>query len=210
MKKRDILASIILILTIMTGAIFMTMVFKPLFTWQLEAIDTQYLLGLTHEQVVHNYDELLNYLLNPFVSVLKMSDIPTSPSGAFHFYEVKNLFLLNNVVFLGGVVASIGALRYIAKQQRWQVFAQIGKIITFLPVAVVIIIATSFNYWFVVFHQVAFGNNDWLFDPSTDPIIHVLPETFFLSCAVLIFAIMELCFIVWWQYARYEEKQLYH
>lgn len=208
MKKKDVLVSVGFVLTIMSFAILFTILFKPLFAWQLTGIDTPRFLGLTHEQVLHNYDELLHYLLNPFVDTLKMSNIPTSASGAFHFYEVKNLFLLNNIIFVGGVVASVWGVRYVAQQKRWYVFAQIGKFFSVLPTGIVLVLLAGFNYWFVLFHKIAFGNNDWLFNPVTDPIIYVLPETFFLSCAVLILMIVQLSFIVWWQYAKRKDTAI--
>lgn len=206
MKKKDSLVSVIFVLTIMSFAILFTILFKPLFAWQLTGIDTPYLLGLTHEQVLYNYDELLHYLLNPFINTLKMSHIPTSVSGAFHFYEVKNLFLLNNVIFVSGVVASVWGIRYVIIEKRWYVFAQIGKFLSVLPIGIVLILLAGFNYWFVLFHQIAFGNNDWLFNPKTDPIIYVLPETFFLSCAVVVLIIVQFSFIGWWQYAKRKDK----
>lgn len=207
MKKKDVIVSVGFVLTIMSFAILFTILFKPLFAWQLTGIDTQRLLGLTHEQVLHNYDELLHYLLNPFVDTLKMSNIPTSASGAFHFYEVKNLFLLNNIIFVVGVVASVWGVRYVAQQKRWYVFKQIGKFLSVLPIGIVLVLLAGFNYWFVLFHHIAFGNNDWIFDPRTDPIIYVLPETFFLSCVVLILMIVQLSFIAWWQYAKRKDKE---
>lgn len=208
MNKKDSVVSIVFVLTIISFAILFTILFKPLFAWQLTGIDTQRFLGLTHEQVLYNYDELLHYLLNPFVDTLKMSNIPTSASGAFHFYEVKNLFLLNNVIFVGGFVASVWGVRYVAQQKRWYVFKQIGKFLSVLPIGIVLILVAGFNYWFVLFHKIAFGNNDWLFNPATDPIIYVLPETFFLSCAVLILMIVQLSFIVWWQYAKRKDTAI--
>ncbi|MHB8131340.1 MAG: lipoprotein intramolecular transacylase Lit, partial [Mobilitalea sp.] len=33
-------------------------------------------------------------------------------------------------------------------------------------------------------------NDYWLFDPSTDPVITILPDTFFLHCALLIILIV--------------------
>lgn len=206
MNKKDSLVSVIFVLTLISFAILFTILFKPLFEWQLKGIDTQHFLGLTHEQVLSNYDELLQYLLNPFVNTLKMTHIPTSASGAVHFYEVKNLFLLNNIIFVGGVVASVWAMRYVRVEKRWYVLAQIGKFLSVLPIGIVLVLLTGFNYWFVLFHHIAFGNNDWIFDPKTDPIIYVLPETFFLSCTILILMIVQVSFIVWWQYAKRKDK----
>ena len=35
-----------------------------------------------------------------------------------------------------------------------------------------------------------FNNDDWIFDPVTDPIINMLPESFFAQCAILIVLVM--------------------
>ena len=38
---------------------------------------------------------------------------------------------------------------------------------------------------FTLMHKIFFDNNDWLFDPQTDPIITILPDTFFMHCGFL-------------------------
>ena len=48
-----------------------------------------------------------------------------------------------------------------------------------------------FVWAFAAFHALFFpGKDNWLFDPATDPVIGILPETFFLRCAVLILALL--------------------
>ena len=50
-----------------------------------------------------------------------------------------------------------------------------------------IIWAAGFDRAFIVFHKLFFpGKDNWIFDPAADEIINVLPELFFLDCAVLI------------------------
>ena len=45
-----------------------------------------------------------------------------------------------------------------------------------------------------MFHSIFFpGKDNWLFDPATDPVILILPEAFFRSCAILILAAVLLC-----------------
>ena len=49
--------------------------------------------------------------------------------------------------------------------------------------------ALDFDRAFTVFHTIFFpGKDNWLFDPMTDPVILILPEEFFRSCALLILA----------------------
>ena len=50
----------------------------------------------------------------------------------------------------------------------------------------------GFEQFFTLFHEVLFpGDSTWLFNPATDPIIWVLPETFFLHCFILFFMAYE-------------------
>jgi len=59
-----------------------------------------------------------------------------------------------------------------------------------LPSLVGAAVALNFDAAFVIFHQLFFKNDFWLFDPATDPIILLLPDTFFLHCAVIIVLIV--------------------
>ncbi|EGT3617546.1 TIGR01906 family membrane protein, partial [Clostridium perfringens] len=53
---------------------------------------------------------------------------------------------------------------------------------------------------FTLFHKVFFNNDYWIFDPKKDPIITVLPESYFLFLAsfviflVIVFAILSKIF----------------
>jgi integral membrane protein (TIGR01906 family) len=51
--------------------------------------------------------------------------------------------------------------------------------------------AMDFDRAFVTFHHLFFpGKSNWIFDPRVDEIINVLPEVFFMNCAILIVVIM--------------------
>lgn len=60
-------------------------------------------------------------------------------------------------------------------------------------------VAVNWDYVFVTFHQLVFNNDYWLFDSSTDPIIDILPDGYFMHCAIMIFVLVFvgsfLCFI---------------
>ena len=40
--------------------------------------------------------------------------------------------------------------------------------------------------FFVLFHKLFFNNDYWIFDETTDPVIRILPDGFFLHCAFMI------------------------
>lgn len=186
-------------LLLLSSAIFLTLICQPLFVFQVQFIDTQLLLGLTHEQVIMNYNILLQYLLNPFEQVLVMPDIVTSVQGAWHFHEVKQLFLLNHCVLI--LTAII--------QFKWLTIKRIEKEILFLldwytrikwvPLISAILIAVMFNTAFTFFHQVLFRNDAWVFNPVKDPIILALPESFFLACFIIVIVIIQLGHFMFYQ-----------
>ena len=130
-------------------------------------------------KVMHNYNQLMVYLIWPFKNKLKMDDFPTSPNAAEHFAECKQLFVLAVLVFIICLV-----LHFIFK----------ALILLLIPIVIFPFAVTNFDSFFVIFHHILFNNNDWLFDPNTDPIINVLTEGFFASCFAVAGIIYELYF----------------
>lgn len=61
-----------------------------------------------------------------------------------------------------------------------------------LPAVLGILIALNWQTVFVLFHRIVFNNNYWIFDPATDPVITILPDAFFMHCALLILALVVL------------------
>lgn len=48
------------------------------------------------------------------------------------------------------------------------------------------LISTDFSKYFVVFHHIFFNNDLWLLNPSTDLLINIVPEPFFMDTAARI------------------------
>ena len=60
-----------------------------------------------------------------------------------------------------------------------------------------------------MFHALFFpGKDNWLFNPYTDEIINILPQEFFMNCAILILAILILgCIILMVSDLMYSKKK---
>lgn len=149
------------------------------------------LVSLSVHRVMLNYNDLMLYLLSPFVKTLRMRDLPTSVSAASHFYEVKNLFQLVLAIFL-----VLLALLIVAKYHKidFSLDRRMALLFMVLPLVVLPFAMMNFDAFFVVFHGIFFHNSDWLFDPVTDPIINVLSENFFASCFVAFLVLYEAYF----------------
>lgn len=56
-----------------------------------------------------------------------------------------------------------------------------------LPAVLGILAIACWQQLFTAFHKLFFDNNYWIFSVRKDPVILILPEAFFLHCALLIF-----------------------
>lgn len=180
---------------ILTMAITLTIWAVPLYRFSLQHLNIPEQVGMTFDQIMENYSILMEYLHFPWVDTLSLPDFPVSASGAFHFHEVKILFYANYSFLL---ISFVGSFFYIRKLKRinalWRLI-QPFKIAIFIPIFLLIILAMDFDWMFVMFHELLFNNEAWLFNAATDPIILVLPQEFFMYCFILAFILIEATFI---------------
>lgn len=165
----------------------------PLFALEMSWYHLADLAQMSAMRLWHNFLVLMNYLLNPFIGQLHMPDFPSSASGLEHFAEVKMLFMLT----LGLTIVLIPAFVIFIKENLSLFFHNGLRIVMGLPiVAGLFALLVGFDQFFVIFHEVLFRDNSWLFDPSTDPIINVLPEQFFMHTFLVFILIYELLFFI--------------
>ncbi|MGB6267487.1 TIGR01906 family membrane protein [Carnobacterium jeotgali] len=198
MKSKVIylLGFICLFFFVLSVSIVITISFMPLYAFDIDYLNIANRIGITKEIILKNYSILLNYLTIPWVTELKMPTFPSSEKGLFHFFEVKKLFLLDYIVLFFSGIGSVLFIYYLKKRKAiWKLsrFFRWGSLLTpFLIIALFI----NFDTLFILFHQVSFNNDAWLFNASTDPIILALPETFFMHSFILAFALFEIFFII--------------
>ncbi len=190
-SKFEKIGFVSLFLTLISLTITATINFTPIYRFSIQRYDLVNLSGLSQEKLLENYRLLLQFLNYPWQTELLLPDFPMSPAGLGHFYDVKQLFLLNyTVLFLTLIPTGYFLYHLWEKQQLWRLVRpfQWGILV---PVIFLFLMLIGFNTFFVTFHQIFFSNDDWLFNPVTDPIIMVLPEQFFMLCFVFFFLVLE-------------------
>lgn len=198
-KKQRILAFfglVSLFLFLLTLAITITINFRPLYRFSIQRFDLLTISGLDQETLLKNFDQLMDFLNKPWITSMNLPDFSMSAAGYGHFVDVKYLFLLNYAVLLVTVIPAVAYLLYLKRNGRlWQLVRpfQWGMGV---PVILGFLMAIGFDTFFVKFHELFFSNDDWLFDPATDPIINVLPEGFFMYCFILAFVLLEVFFFL--------------
>ena len=184
-----VIFAVALVLLVLTVSIGLPIYLRPFYYAHIDPLGLAEFSGFSKDQIRTAYDEVLDYLTLPG-KTFGTGELAHSQAGAAHFADCKVLFDLNAGVLLGSavVVAAIILLRKRCRlpSLRPAVFwAGISSLT--LPIVVGSLAAVDFDRAFVIFHRIFFpGKDNWIFNYYTDPIIQVLPQTFFMNCAILI------------------------
>lgn len=152
--------------------------------------------GLTREEIKTAFDEMMDFCLGG--EEFSTGVLAWSEEGKSHFEDVRSLFLLDLWVLALSVLAMVITL-FVSRWTGRRPGRLLGRGFTFWAGAglggafliVGALAATDFDRAFVIFHTLFFpGKDNWIFDPSTDQIINILPQDFFMHCAILILAIL--------------------
>ncbi|ERJ12068.1 TIGR01906 family membrane protein [Haloplasma contractile] len=191
---------------IATAAKF-TLNFKPLYYFDIDYLNITQYTDLTKDQIIENYDVLIDYLRTSYKGELEFPSLKMSEQGKIHFEDVKAIFIKIDYLIGITLILSIMGSYFLTKNKvldylKWSAMFLIG-----LPVALAFPFALDFNATFNKFHELFFTNDYWLFNPKTDPVINILPQTFFMHAAILILVILSIeSFILYRLYLHFQMK----
>lgn len=191
---------------IVTASIAVPIYFRPFYFWHIEALHLEKS-GYSAAQIKEAYNEILDYLTLPG-GTFSAGDFPFTASGASHFADCKVLFTLNAILLMLSALFIIAVL--IRKKRSHVQTLYIGPFhasfyaaVTCLVLIVLVAVLASMDFYaaFVTFHSIFFlGKENWILNYRTDPIINVMPQDFFMHCAILIgvcIVITSLVIILW-------------
>lgn len=189
-KLTKLMLSIILTLTIISLAVILTLVCKPLYYLDIHALHIPEATDYTISEIKSNYNAVIDYCLSFGNAPLKFPTFPMSEGGRIHFAEVKNIFNLFKYMAIGGTLASTAGILWMRRRHCYGYLKLTAILTVALPAFVGAAVALNWDRAFVTFHEIAFNNDYWLFDPATDPVINILPDAYFLHCAVMILVLV--------------------
>ena len=177
-------------LFILSFAIVFAVFFKPLYYFDIDHLKLVENTRYTYQQLKENYQILIHYQSIFYQGKLVFKDFIMSKGGRIHFEEVKRIFeVLQVICLLTFCTTSILVYKQI-KQKEYRFF----KLTAILTIVIPLILS------FFAFVD---------FDPRLDPIINILPESFFMHCFMLIvFIVLFSAFICYKIYQHYQKKIL--
>ncbi|MCH5136802.1 TIGR01906 family membrane protein [Clostridiaceae bacterium UIB06] len=182
----QILFSISLFLFILTLSIKFTLNFRPLYYFDINYLHIEKYTSLGKNEIKSVYDYLIYYVNTTRPIEFKIPFLPSSVEGMTHFVEVKKLFFKLNFILLFSMLLTASSM-YFGFKNKIFLFLKWCSNFTF-SICSLLLAAFYWNFdrLFTYFHELLFNNNYWLLDPKTDPVISLLPEEYFLHCAILI------------------------
>lgn len=185
---------IALVLFILTFSIGLPIYGRFFYYIQIKTLHLTEQTGWSYDVIKEAYDDVLDYLTLPGHE-FGTGQLAWTESEAAHFADCKVLFNLNFWALISSSVVTLtlfllNRFNVITLQSPWghKAYFWGGVIALALPVVLIILIlCVGFDAAFTAFHSIFFpGKTDWVFNPKTEQIIQVMPEEFFLNCAIII------------------------
>ena len=190
----DFIISVLITFIVLSISIDFTLVFKPLYYFDITNLSIASSSNLSKVDILKNYNYTINYVIENKSSVYNLPTLPSSPEAQIHFYEVKQLFVKMTIFLVISLVVVVVYGIFIKIKPRVLKWSSILLLLS--SIGIIIPSLINFNDFFDFFHSVFFKNSYWEFDPVKDPIITILPEDFFLHCAILIISLWLLSSLV--------------
>ena len=200
MKESKWLSAVLIIATmlfILSSSIATATCWKEFYYLQIDDLGLIEDTGLTREEIKTAYSEMVDYC-NGVRKEFSVGKLHYSESGKSHFEDCRKLFVLDlQVLFVsGGILVLWAVIRNFVKVRSHLVKGHnpgFWGAVVLLVTAVVLggLGSINFDRTFVVFHTLFFpGKTNWYFDPRVDEVINILPEEFFMRCAILIVCVV--------------------
>lgn len=210
-RKKDIVLALIFTVFIISFAVVVTVFFKQLYYFDIGYLDIAKDTGLSVEVIKKNYDVLIEYQSLFYSGVLELPDFIMSATGRIHFEEVKRVFEIVQITCLVSGIISVIMIFFNIKEKEYRFLRLTSFFTVGIPTVLGFFVALDFDRAFVIFHNIVFRNEYWIFDYRSDPVITILPKAFFMHCFMLIIFIVVIisigCYLL---YKRKEKAVLEH
>ncbi|MCT8976322.1 TIGR01906 family membrane protein [Clostridium sp. CX1] len=181
-----------LLLFITASSVKIALNFKALYYWDIEHLNIKSYTTLSKEEIRSTYDYLINFINTDKTDEFRIPLLPSSKEAAIHFQEVKSLFIKLNYILFSSAIVSAAGIYYMKKYRDFSPLKWCSIMIWLSFIVLSGTFYINFDKSFNFFHKVLFNNDYWLFSPKTDPVINILPQEFFLHCAILILLLIVL------------------
>lgn len=178
------LIGLLVFISLVSLAAIITLNLTFTYPWISRHYELDIVTGLDHATLLYNYRRIIHYTNFPWITTLYMPDFPMSDTGEFHFWEVKVIFQVLQVIAILFIIWLIISIR-----KKWQLlkyFIASANITIIVFGSFLSLMLIDFDFFFYWFHRAFFNNDYWIFNPRYDPIIRALPSELFMIKGLII------------------------
>lgn len=184
----NIIAAVFAAIGVLCISVTITVMFRPLYYFDIDYLDIPRMSGMSEAVIRANYDVLIDYNLLGGPSELNFPDLIMSQQGRIHFEEVKDIFIFMQIFSIAAVILLVlWIVAWVKKKSlsfKWMKFT--GIVIAIIASTCGCALIIDWDWAFTAMHTIFFRNDYWIFDATTDPVIRILPEEFFMHCGIMI------------------------
>ncbi len=182
-----------LTLFILTFSIGLPIYCRFFYYIQIKTLKMEETTGWSYSTIKAAYDDVLNYLTLPN-RPFGTGELKWTAEEAAHFADCKALFNLNlaGMIVSGAITLTLVLLNKfkvitLVRPMGHRAYLLSAIIALALPLIIGALAAIDFDKAFLIFHKIFFpGKDNWTFDYATEQIINVMPQEFFMNCAIII------------------------
>ena len=195
MKLAKLLLIVNTALFIISFSIAFVILFRPFYYWHIDDLKLVEKTNYTYKEIKEAYDDVINYttLNKPF----KTGKLKYSIEGKDHFKDCKRLFMINFIILFISTIIIIIKKKYLNNLKVLNLNIEFWSSILVLSICLILLVTSiiiGFDNCFEIFHKVFFlGKDNWIFVPSRDEIINILPIEYFRNCVILFLIIVVFC-----------------
>lgn len=190
-KIKDILFTTNNVIFLICFAVVLTILISPIIhQMDVKRYGLDLYSGLSADQIKSEFSRLSGYLWIWHRQPLALEYFPMSKTGVIHFAEVKVFVDFIQVIFVvTGILFGLESYRRLKNKEV--LFLKTTATSTWLVLSTFLMFGmVAFDRLFVLFHQIVFRNEYWIFSERYDPVIKILPEAFFMHGFFAIIAIV--------------------
>lgn len=182
---------------ILTSSVAFPILCKPFYYAQIDNLRLEQKSGFSREQIETAYSEVIDYCIGARDD-FAVGGLNYSEAGKDHFADCRKLFILDLGLLAASLIILIGwvLIRRLTRLRCaklrnhgpgfWGALAELAIFAIIGGLG-----SIDFDKTFVIFHSLFFpGKTNWIFNPNVDVIINILPEVFFMRCAIVIVALI--------------------
>ena len=152
---------------------------------------TAELIQISQEDLMNVTNRLVGYMAGTYDDIIIYATVAGEYRQFFNQLEIVHMVDVRVLFEIGGIfrnifiVIGVATLAWVIKTKNYDAlfksYFYSGAVTLLTILALVLLIFSDFQRYFILFHEIFFFNDYWILDPRTDLLINLVPEIFFIN-----------------------------